>query len=160
MDRELVIFVGLQASGKTSFYRSFLKPTHTLVSKDSLRSKRERGKRQQALIRAAMSARQNVVVDKTNPPAEDRRPLIDHGNEYQYRLIAVYFDASIEECMARNALRVGRDKVPEVGLRVTSRLLVRPAFSEGYHAVLRVRPLPGGDFETTDVEEDENGWER
>ncbi len=157
MDRELVIFVGLQASGKTSFYRRFLKPTHTLVSKDSLRSKRERGKRQEALIRAAMSARQNVVVDNTNPTAEDRRPLIDLGNAYQYRLIAVYFDASIEECMARNALRVGRDGVPEVGLRVTSRLLVRPTFSEGYHAILRVHLLPSGDFETTDVEEDEDG---
>jgi len=47
---ELVILVGLQASGKSTFYRRHLSGTHVLVSKDLLRNNRRPARRQVQLI--------------------------------------------------------------------------------------------------------------
>ena len=47
---ELIILVGLQAAGKSSFYRARFADTHALVSKDLLGNARGRQGRQMALI--------------------------------------------------------------------------------------------------------------
>ena len=65
-DQELVIFIGLQASGKTSFYRSRLAQTHVHISKDLMRNNRRPERRQQQLVREALSAGRSLVVD-THP---------------------------------------------------------------------------------------------
>ena len=40
MNAELAILIGLQASGKSTFYRRHLAATHALVSKDRFRNNR------------------------------------------------------------------------------------------------------------------------
>lgn len=72
---ELVVFVGLQASGKSTFFRERFAATHEHVSKDLFRNNRNRDRRQRQLIEAALAAGSPVVVDNTNPTPEDRRPL-------------------------------------------------------------------------------------
>jgi predicted kinase len=47
---DVVIFTGLQASGKTTFYRSYYCNTHVLVSKDLLRNRRKREAVQRRLL--------------------------------------------------------------------------------------------------------------
>jgi len=44
---ELIIFMGLQASGKSTFYRSRFAATHAYVSKDMLRNNKQPGRRHQ-----------------------------------------------------------------------------------------------------------------
>jgi hypothetical protein len=79
MDVELVILVGLQASGKSTFFHEQFAATHEHVSKDLLRNNRNRNRRQRDLIEAALQAGRPVVVDNTNPAVEDRRPLVGLG---------------------------------------------------------------------------------
>jgi predicted kinase len=67
MAAELVILVGLQASGKSTFFREQFAATHEHVSKDLLRNNRTRNRRQRELIEAALWAGRPVVVDNTNP---------------------------------------------------------------------------------------------
>jgi hypothetical protein len=51
---ELVIFVGLQASGKSTFFRERFAGTHELVGKDLFRNNKNRNRRQAQLIEAAL----------------------------------------------------------------------------------------------------------
>ena len=51
---ELVIFVGLQASGKSSFFQEWFAATHEHVSKDLLRNNKNPTRRQAQLIEAAL----------------------------------------------------------------------------------------------------------
>jgi hypothetical protein len=79
---ELVIFVGLQASGKSTFFRERFAATHEHVSKDLFRNNRDRNRRQAQLIEAALGKGVSVVVDNTNPTVEDRRSLIRLGRRF------------------------------------------------------------------------------
>ena len=102
---ELVIFVGLQASGKSTFFRERFAATHELVSKDLFRNNKNRNRRQEELIVAALSAGSPVVVDNTNPTPEDRRVLIELGREHGARMTGYYFETTVRECVGRNRRR-------------------------------------------------------
>src|SRR5215216_4222437 len=97
---ELVIFVGLQASGKSTFFRGRFAATHEHVSKDLFRNNRDRNRRQAQLIKAALNAGSPVVVDNTNPTVENRRPLIQLGLEFGAKVIGYYFDSTVRQCVA------------------------------------------------------------
>src|SRR5438876_761052 len=73
---ELLIFAGLQASGKSTFYRTHFATTHVLVSKDLMPNNKKHSLRQHQLIEEAFQAGSSVVVDNTNPMLEDRAELI------------------------------------------------------------------------------------
>jgi predicted kinase len=143
---ELVIFVGLQAAGKSSFYRTRFAETHTLVSKDLLRNSRNRQARQLTLIDQALRRGESVVVDNTNPRVEDRSPIIMLGGEFDARIIGYWFEAPFSECLRRNARRPGRARVPDVAIHATKARLVPPLEAEGFDALFRVR-LAGGGFQ-------------
>ena len=56
---ELVVLVGLQASGKSTFCRERFAATHVHVSKDELRNVRQREARQRELVQAWRQRRRN-----------------------------------------------------------------------------------------------------
>jgi predicted kinase len=142
---ELVIFVGLQASGKSTFFRERFAATHEHVSKDLLRN-RDRNRRQAQLIEAAFGAGSSVVVDNTNPTVEDRQSLIRLGRDHGAKIVGYYFESTARECVERNRLRAGKAKVPDVAIYATSKKLVLPSYSEGFDELFRVR-LTGSSFE-------------
>jgi predicted kinase len=136
---ELVILIGLQGAGKSSFYRSRFASTHVLVSKDRLRNNRRPARRQRQLIEEALAAGQSVVVDNTNPTVRERAELIELGRRYQARIIGYYFESRLEDCLARNRLRTGKDRVPDVALYTVARKLERPSHAEGFDYLFHVR---------------------
>jgi predicted kinase len=141
---ELVMLVGLQAAGKSTFYRARLADTHTLVSKDLLRNARNRHARQMALIEGALRRGESVVVDNTNPRIEDRSPLIGMGRVFGARIVGYYFEATLTDCLRRNALRRGRARVPDVAIYATARKLEPPSGAEGFEAIFTVRLIERG----------------
>lgn len=66
---EVVIFVGLQASGKSSFYREKFIDTHIRLNLDLLKTRH----REQILFDACLKAKQPVAIDNTNPTISDRQ---------------------------------------------------------------------------------------
>jgi predicted kinase len=143
---ELVIFIGLQASGKSTFFRGRFAATHELISKDLFPNNRNRNRRQEELIGAALSADFPVVVDNTNPTPEDRRTLVRHGREHGAKIVGYYFESTAHECIERNRLRAGKAKVPDVAIYATAKKLVPPSYPEGFDELFRVR-LTGLSFE-------------
>ena len=140
MDAELVIFVGLQASGKSTFFRGRFAATHEHVSKDLFRNNRNRNRRQGQLVEAALRSGRPVVVDNTNPTVEDRRPLIELGREFGARVVGYHFDSGVRECLARNARREGKARVPDVAIFATATRLAPPSREEGFDELYHVRP--------------------
>lgn len=128
---EVVVFVGLQASGKSSCYRCCFAATHDHISKDAWPNARHRQRRQLRLIDEALAAGRSVVVDNTNPAPEDRRPLVAAARARGAAAVAVWFPASVGECLARNRRRQGRVRVPEVAILATAKRLHPPTVAEG-----------------------------
>jgi predicted kinase len=140
MGAELVIFVGLQASGKSTFFRERFAATHEHVSKDLFRNNRNRNRRQGQLVEAALRSGRPAVVDNTNPTAEDRRPLVELGRRFGARIVVYHFDSGVRDCLARNARREGRARVPDVAIFATAKRLEPPSRDEGFDELYRVRP--------------------
>ena len=140
MNTELVILVGLQASGKSTFFRERFAATHAHVSKDLFRNNRNRNRRQGELAEAALRSGRPVVVDNTNPTAEDRRPLVELGQRFGATVVGYHFDSGLRDCLARNARREGRARVPDVAIFATAKRLVPPSSEEGFDEIHRVRP--------------------
>ncbi len=146
---ELVIFVGLQASGKSTFFRERFAATHEHVSKDLLRNNKNPNRRQAQLIQAALEAGRSVVVDNTNPAIEDRRPLIELGRKHGARVIGYFFDARVRESLRRNAGREGKARVPDVAIFAAAKRLVPPSYSEGFDGLFRVHAADDSTFEVS-----------
>jgi predicted kinase len=135
MNLELIIFVGLQGAGKTTWYREHLAATHVHVSKDLMPNARNRDTRQQQQIEEALKSGRSVVVDNTNPSVDSRAPLIAAGHRLGAHVIAVYFEAHVPTSLMRNRSREGKARVPDVAIFRTKKQLVPPSLSEGFDEI-------------------------
>jgi len=135
---ELVILIGLQAAGKTTFRQRRFDRTHVVVSKDNFPNNRRPARRQQMLVREALAAGKPVVVDNTNPRREDRALLIALAREFSVRVVGYFLPATVAESLERNARRVGRARVPEVGVFSTAKAFETPSWSEGFDELYEV----------------------
>ena len=135
MELEVIIFVGLQGSGKTTWYHEHFAATHVHVSKDLMPNARNRDTRQQGEIEKALAGGKSVVVDNTNPTVESRAPLIALGRRHGARVIAIYFEAHVPTSLMRNRSREGKARVPDVAIFRTKKQLVPPSLDEGFDEV-------------------------
>lgn len=136
---EMVIFIGLQASGKSTFYRNRLADTHDLVSKDLFPHTRNPARRQRQLVEVSLQAGRCVVIDNTNPTIEERAELIDLGRSFKANVVGYYFSSRLEDCLERNRWREGKARVPDVALFATRKRLQVPSPSEGFDRLYFVR---------------------
>lgn len=150
---ELVIFIGLQASGKSTFFRNFFAATHSYVSKDQFRNNKNRARRQAQLIEEALQAGRSVVVDNTNPTLEDRASLIELGCKFGAQIVGYYFESQVSACLERNQQREGKARVPPVAIYATIKKLTRPCYAEGFHKLFYVRLGFNGAFEVSELNE-------
>lgn len=141
MAPELIIFVGLQAAGKSTYYRAHLAATHVHVSKDLMKNVRNRDLRQEQLIAQALAAGRSVVVDNTHPTPASRAPLIALGRQHGARVVACFFESAVRAAIARNHRREGKARVPDVAIYVTAKKLVPPTFEEGFDEVRVIAPI-------------------
>lgn len=135
-----VIFVGLQASGKSSFYLNNFYRTHIRLSMDMLRTRH----RETILLDACLESKQQFVIDNTNPAVEEREKYIRKLKVHRFEVVGYYFQSSLKECLRRNAMREGKECIPEVGLRGTYNKLELPEYSEGFDKLYHVAMTNGG----------------
>jgi predicted kinase len=154
MAPELIVFVGLQGSGKSSFYRARFAGTHDLVSKDCFPHNRRPGRRQRQLIEESLAAGRSVVVDNTNPTAAERAELITLARSFGARVTGYYFASCVADCLERNRGRHGRARVPDVALYATRKRLCPPSPAEGFDQLSYVRLLGEGRVEVLDWTEE------
>jgi predicted kinase len=151
---EMIILIGLQGAGKSTFYRQRFAGTHVLVSRDLLRNNSNPARRQRQLIEEALRAGRSLVVDNTNPAREERMELVRLGRAHGARVRGYYFEAQVRQSLARNALREGRARVPDVAIFATKKKLVRPSYEEGFDRLYYVRAMDGMSFDVRDWQEE------
>jgi len=139
---EAVLFIGIQASGKSTFYRERLFNSHVRITLDMLRTRR----RETLLVRACIEAKQRFVVDNTNATMAERRTYILEARAAGFRVIGYYFAVPIEVALERNARRSEDQRIPEVGIRGTRNRLEAPSLGEGFDALFYVRTDSCGGF--------------
>ena len=133
---ELIIFVGLQGAGKSTYFQQNFAATHVHVSKDRMmQNVRNRDAKQLEMIAAALASGQSVVVDNTNPTPAVRAPLVHLARKHGARVAAYFFDVPVKVAVARNREREGKARVPDVAIFVTARKLKPPVFQEGFDEV-------------------------
>lgn len=145
------MFVGLPASGKSTFYRQRFASTHTHISKDLLRGSANKSVRQARDLRAALGAGQSVVVDNTNPAVADRAEIINVARQLGARVIGYYFAATARDCVGRNRGREGTARVPPVAIFSAAKRLVVPTKEEGFDELWQVTIRPNGGFDVSSI---------
>jgi predicted kinase len=143
---EVVILVGLPGAGKSTFVRQRF-GEHVHISKDHFRNHRRPARRQTELIREALGEARSLVVDNTNVSRDERAETIAEARRHGARVVGYYFDCEVRECVARNARREGRARIPNVGIFAAAKRLVQPAPGEGFDELYTVRTLPDHGFE-------------
>ena len=74
-NKQAIIFIGIQASGKTTFYNRLL------------------------------SGESYTHIDNTNPEIADRVPYIQKAKDYGYQVIGLFFQSIVKHCVNRNNAR-------------------------------------------------------
>ena len=136
---DLIIFVGIPGSGKSTFFEKNFATTHVHVSKDRMPNTSRRDERQEKMIADALAAGRDVVVDNTSPSRALREPLIAVARRCGARAVAYYFDCSVQLARARNRQREGKGRVPDVAIFVAAKKLQPPSQDEGFDEVHVVR---------------------
>jgi predicted kinase len=137
--QELVVMVGLQGCGKSTWVREHLADTHVVVSKDHWPNARRKEARQLRVVAEHLAAGRSVVVDNTNPAREDRAGVLALAHDCGVPARAVWVDVPFSTCLERNLAREGRARVPVVGVLRTRKALVPPSRDEGFARVDVVR---------------------
>jgi predicted kinase len=143
---ECVIFIGIQASGKSTFYKEKFFKTHMRINLDMLRTRH----RENVFLEASVQSNQPFVVDNTNPAAEDRKKYIELARKHKFKIVGYYFEPDFDISFERNEQRQGKEKVAEAGIKSTFKKLQPPSYAEGFDELYLVRSL-NGQFEVGDL---------
>jgi predicted kinase len=139
---EAVIFIGIQASGKTTFYRKHFSETHLRISLDMVKTRH----RERLLVDACIVAKQPFVVDNTNVRRDERPEYVRRARAGGFRIRGYFFEPQVERARAWNEQRSGSAVVPVKGLLGTLKRLERPHTDEGFDQLYRVHIDPAGEF--------------
>ncbi|MGI0118268.1 AAA family ATPase [Zooshikella sp. RANM57] len=135
-----VIFIGLQASGKSSFFLNQFNKTHLRLNMDMLRTRH----RERILFNACLESKQPCVIDNTNPTRNDREGYISGFKAHRFEVTGYYFSCKLEECLRRNSQRLGKECIPEIGIKATYKKLELPEYNEGFDKLYYVRLSENG----------------
>ncbi|MFK7750570.1 MAG: AAA family ATPase [Kordia sp.] len=132
---ESIIFIGIQAAGKTTFYKNHFFDTHIRISLDQLNTKNK----QNQFLQTCFDTQSKFVIDNTNPEVQTRKEFIEKAKQHKYKVIGYYFSSEIKKAIERNNRRVGKKRIPEIGIKGTFNKLVLPKFEEGFDELYFVK---------------------
>ncbi|CAM2011014.1 AAA family ATPase [Acanthopleuribacter pedis] len=132
---ELVVLMGIQGSGKSTFCRERFYDSHVRINLDMLRTRH----RERVLFETTLKLGLSCVIDNTNPARSDRTRYLAAAKQADYTITGYFFEAKIDACLARNARRTGKARIPDAGVRATRNRLEAPSFEEGFGTLYFVR---------------------
>jgi len=139
---EAVIFVGIQATGKSTFYVDRFFKTHVRINLDMLKTRH----RERVLLDACLAAKQRFVVDNTNPTTAERSVYIQAAKAAGFENVGYYFQSKADDCLSRNEQRPEEERVPDLAILGTYKRLEVPTLAEGFDSLFYVSIGEEGDF--------------
>ncbi|MGO4371839.1 AAA family ATPase [Paenibacillus sp. MCAF20] len=135
----MLLFVGLQAAGKSTFFKEKWYDTHMRLNMDMLRTRH----REAILLDALLHAKQPFVVDNTNPTVEERQGYIEKARAHQFSIVCYYFVPDYAESIRRNEGRIGKARIPDIGIKSVMKKLQPPTWDEGFDDIYEVTSIDG-----------------
>lgn len=135
MEKKMVVMIGIQGSGKSTFYQKYLKDDYVRINLDTLKTRH----REQLLIQNCINHGRNIAIDNTNPTKADRQRYIPVAREAGYRIIGYFMESKLRSCIERNNRREGKAKIPPVAIAATSNRLQIPGYEEGFDELYYVK---------------------
>ena len=119
---QLIIFTGIQASGKSTFYQQYFSSTHLRINLDMLKTRH----RENIIFEAGLASKTKMVIDNTNPDDESRARYIQRAKDAGFEVIAYYFKTDLNSTLERNKQRQGKAYISEIGVRATYKKIQIP----------------------------------
>ncbi|WP_338766506.1 AAA family ATPase [Bernardetia sp. ABR2-2B] len=128
---EAILFIGLQGSGKSTFYKKEYFNSHLRISLDLLNTRNKEAK----LLDFCLEFQQRLVIDNTNPTKKERAKYIQKLKKRGFKIIGIYFDTTLQTALERNDLRKGKAKIAKVGVLSTYKKMELPTYEEGFDEI-------------------------
>ena len=128
---EAVILVGVQGSGKTTYFRDHFARTHQHISRDVQGS----AEREAALVAECLGSGTSFVIDNTNSTRAVRAPLIRLAKQAGFRVIACFLNTPVRTAIGRNNHRKDKKAIPVPAILRTAKHLQPPTLNEGFDEV-------------------------
>ena len=103
-----IIFVGIPASGKSTFYHQKFSENYEHINLDTLHTR----SKEKAAVESCIENGKSFVVDNTNPTITDRQRYIPAAKAAGYWVECYFFQSVLNDCIARNGKREGKTRVP------------------------------------------------
>jgi predicted kinase len=139
---QAVIFIGVQATGKSTFFKERFADTHVRINLDMLKTRH----REKLILEACLQAGQSFVIDNTNPTVADRQRYIVPARAAQFEVIGYYFRSELTTLLKRNQQRIDKPSIPVAGVQGAYRKLQVSSQSEGFNQLFYVKIDPQGVF--------------
>lgn len=141
-EMETIIFIGIQATGKSTFFRQQFFATHVRINLDMLKTRN----RERILLAACLEAKQPFVIDNTNLTREARAGYISQAKAVGFSVAGYYFKSVLQDSIERNKQRSGKALIPEKGILGACRKLELPNLDEGFDRLFYVEIGDDGQF--------------
>lgn len=147
MKKSLYILCGPPASGKSTFAKKMLKNA-VYISRDAIRFDLLDKKQEQDNYFACedevfakfidkivwgLLLQDSLIVDATHISPQSRKKLLSNIDEKYsgtFNITYFSFEVPLDICLARNAMREGRERVPEDVLKKMHKKFSRPRYKE------------------------------
>lgn len=139
---QLIIFTGLQASGKSTFYKEYFYKTHLRLNLDMLKTRH----RENLLFEAGLASKTKMVIDNTNMSKADRARYIQRAKDAEFEIISYFFETDLDSALHRNQQRLGKEKIPDQGILATLKRFEHPRLQEGFQEIYQVQIANHGQF--------------
>lgn len=131
---ESVIFIGLQASGKSTFYNQEFFYTHMRINLDMLK----RRSREEQFVKTCLQTKQKFVVDNTNLTKPSRFHYLQDAMLNDFEVIGYYFRVDVARSLKWNSGRKGKARVPDKAILGSYKRLELPSYEEGFDKLFYV----------------------
>jgi predicted kinase len=83
---QAIIFMGIQATGESTFYAQRFANTHVRINLDMLKTRY----REQRLLETCLEVQQPLAIDNTNPTLEDRQRYLIPVKQHKLEAIGYF----------------------------------------------------------------------
>jgi predicted kinase len=135
---EVILFIGIQATGKSTFFKAHFADTHVRINLDMLKTRH----RERRLFELCLELGQPCVIDNTNLCRKDRERYLLATRERNIPTHGFYFASSAREALVRNAARA--KSVPDVAILGATKRLELPTLDEGFASLQYVKMSENG----------------
>lgn len=151
-DMEIILLIGIPASGKSTFCKQNFYDTHMRINLDMLGAR----SKENVFIEACLDAKQSFVVDNINTTLIAREKYLDIAKQLDIPILAYYLETNLQDALKRNEGRSGKEKIPTVAIAAANKWLVAPSYTEGFDKLYHVKALADFSFLVEEIPRQDN----